>query len=234
MTTVAKVTLDRETFKVLASETRLDLLHALDERRKTGTELATELALNKATVHEHLQLLSATGLVKKVDEGRKWIYYELSWQGRNLLHPETGAVFSVLLGLSVLAAGGGFAMLGRALGWWWQAKKSSGDVGPDGARHGFELAAAAPEDESSAMSAQPDDGAPSDGAGDGGEGSYQDINGTQDAAEPGGMGSETDLDQDLLGNDTGFFDDGGFVSITLFVAMAVFLLLAFALRYRRH
>lgn len=130
---VAKVTLDRETFKALASETRLAVLRALDERRKTGSELARELDLNKATVHEHLQLLADVGLVKKLDEGRKWIYYELTWQGQRLLHPEATTTFSVLLGLSVAAAGGGFAMLGRALGWW----LGGGDAAPladDGAQ----------------------------------------------------------------------------------------------------
>lgn len=110
--------MDRETFKALASETRLDVLHALDNRRMTGSELARELELNKATVHEHLQILGATGLVAKLDEGRKWLYWELTWEGKKLLHPETGTTFNVLLGLSALAGGGGLIALGRALGWW--------------------------------------------------------------------------------------------------------------------
>ncbi len=115
---MAKVTLDRDTFKALASETRLDVMRALDDRRKTGSELARELDLNKATVHEHLHILEATELVRRVDEGRKWVYWELTWSGTKLLHPEQGASFSILLGLSALTTGGGLAMLGRALGWW--------------------------------------------------------------------------------------------------------------------
>ncbi len=115
---MSKVTLDRETFKALASETRLQILHALDERRKTGTELARELSLNKATVHEHLQTLVAAGLVTKKDDGRKWIYWELSWEGSKLLHPGQGAVFSVLLGLGILSTGGGLLALGSAFDWW--------------------------------------------------------------------------------------------------------------------
>lgn len=128
---VAKVTLDRETFKALASETRLSLLRSLDERRKTGSELARDLDLNKATVHEHLQLLENVGLVKKVDEGRKWIYWELSWDGRKLLHPETGATFAVLLSLSVLSAGGVVAMLGRAWDWWSWSRTADDGAGSD-------------------------------------------------------------------------------------------------------
>src|SRR5437773_1504625 len=104
---VAKVTLDAETFRALASSTRLAVLRALGERRKTLTELARDLDLNKATLHEHLQLLSTADLVRKRDdEGRKWIYYELTWRGQRLLNPQETTTFNVLLGLGTLAAGG--------------------------------------------------------------------------------------------------------------------------------
>ncbi len=130
---MAKVTLDVETFKALASPTRLDVLRALDERRKTLSELAKELELNKATIHEHLQLLVACQLVKKRDdEGRKWIYYELTWQGERLLHPQETTTFAVLLGLSVAAAGGGLAVLGRALDWWWAEQQMLAEPGIEG------------------------------------------------------------------------------------------------------
>ncbi|MEK6985092.1 MAG: winged helix-turn-helix domain-containing protein [Candidatus Thermoplasmatota archaeon] len=111
-----RITLDAETFKALASSSRLQVLKALDERRKTLSELARDLALNKATVHEHLALLSSADLVKKRDdEGRKWIYYELTWRGQKILHPQETTSFNILLGLSVLAAGGGAALLVRSL-----------------------------------------------------------------------------------------------------------------------
>ena len=35
-----KITLDRDAFKSLASETRIKILKSLDRRRKMGTELA--------------------------------------------------------------------------------------------------------------------------------------------------------------------------------------------------
>lgn len=130
---MSKVTLDRETFKALASETRLDVLHALDERRKTTTEIAAEINLNKATVHEHLKLLEAVGLVKKLDEGRKWIYHELTWDGRKLLHPDQGTVFNVLLTLSVLASAGAVGILGQAAGWWFKDGQQTGSEFEDGA-----------------------------------------------------------------------------------------------------
>lgn len=111
-----RITLDAETFKALASASRLQVLKALDERRKTLSELARDLALNKATVHEHLALLSSADLVKKRDdEGRKWIYYELTWRGQKILHPQETTSFNILLGLSVLAAGGGSLLLVQSL-----------------------------------------------------------------------------------------------------------------------
>ncbi len=118
---MVKVTLDADTFKALASPTRLGVMRALSERRKTVSELARDLEMNKATIHEHLQLLTASGLVKKRDdEGRKWIYYELTWRGERILHPQETTTFNLLLGISIAAAGGGVAMLGRAMGWWFQ------------------------------------------------------------------------------------------------------------------
>lgn len=83
-----RITLDREVFKALASDTRLDILKALDERQKTVTELARELELNKATVFEHLEKLATVGLIQKLEDDRKWVYWQLSWTGRRLLHPE--------------------------------------------------------------------------------------------------------------------------------------------------
>lgn len=126
-----------ETFKALASPTRLEVLRALDQRRKTGTELANELGLNKATVHEHLNILAATGLVTRKDEGRKWVYWELSWSGRKLLHPNESTAFAVMLGLGLAAAGGSVIQAGRVLGWWWahnrpQHAADEGAAGPFG------------------------------------------------------------------------------------------------------
>jgi DNA-binding transcriptional ArsR family regulator len=116
MGSVVRITLDAETFKALASPTRLTVLRALDERRKTLTEISRDLALNKATVHEHLALLAAAELVRKRDdEGRKWIYYELTWRGQKLLHPQETTTFNVLLGLGIAAAGGGMGLLARSL-----------------------------------------------------------------------------------------------------------------------
>ena len=105
------ITLDQESFKALASEVRVNILKHLDERRETVTDLSGLLSLSKPTLLEHLEKLQAAGLVRRVDEGRKWIYYELSAKGRKLLHPERVAIILALASAAVLAAIGTFAVL---------------------------------------------------------------------------------------------------------------------------
>lgn len=113
-----KITLDREVFKALASDTRLDILKALDVRQKTVTELAKELELNKATVFEHLEKLAAVGLIQKQEEDveRKWVYWQLSWTGRRLLHPE-----KITLALLLSSAMGTLLTAFAAMWLWWKS-----------------------------------------------------------------------------------------------------------------
>lgn len=86
---MTKVTLDRETFKALASDTRLNILKTLDGKKLGLNDISKATNLNKATLHEHLSKLNKAGLVKKKGrEGHKWVYYKLTWKGENLLHPE--------------------------------------------------------------------------------------------------------------------------------------------------
>ena len=101
-----KILLDSEIFKALASQTRLEILKELDERKKTVTELSRIMDLNKATIYEHLNILNLVGLVAKIDSSNKWVYYKLTWRGTDLLHPEKKRVAIVLcLALSFLITG---------------------------------------------------------------------------------------------------------------------------------
>jgi len=112
----AKITLDQASFKALASDVRVGILKRLDVRRETVTDLSNLLSLSKPTLLEHLEKLQSAGLVKRVDEGRKWIYYELSDKGRKILHPERVAI-TLALGLTIaLAAIGAFLVLSAGLG----------------------------------------------------------------------------------------------------------------------
>ena len=106
-----KVTLDKETFKALASDTRLDILRTLDGKRLGLNEISKVTNLNKATLHEHLTKLHEAGLVKRHErEGHKWVYYRLSWKGESLLHPENTRIV-VLFTMTFIALWGGILQL---------------------------------------------------------------------------------------------------------------------------
>ena len=68
--------------KALSSEARTEMLSLLGERRMTLTELASQMDLSLPGAKRHLETLEGGGLVRKVDEGRKWKYYELTEQGK--------------------------------------------------------------------------------------------------------------------------------------------------------
>src|SRR2546425_7248235 len=105
-----RVTLDQASFRALASEVRVEVLKKLDERRMTVTDLANALDLSKPTLLEHLEKLQTAELVKRIDEGRKWIYYELTGRGRKILHPEKVTIVISLCLSMFLAAAGIFAL----------------------------------------------------------------------------------------------------------------------------
>jgi DNA-binding transcriptional ArsR family regulator len=108
---MSKVTIDRDTFKALASDARLEILKALDGRRMNLSEISRKTNLNKATVHEHLGKLVGVGLIKKIErEGHKWTYYKLSWKGANLLHPENTKIV-IMFGLAFVLLINGIVLL---------------------------------------------------------------------------------------------------------------------------
>ena len=100
------ITLDRESFKALASEVRVEVLKQLETRRMTVTDLSNAMNLAKPTLLEHLERLVSAGLVTKLDEGRKWIYYELTRRGRTILHPHQVKIM-ISLALSFVLVGAG-------------------------------------------------------------------------------------------------------------------------------
>ena len=90
---MTKITLDRDTFKALASDTRLEILKTLDGKHLGLNEIAKVSNLNKATLHEHLTKLHEAGLIKRTErDGHKWVYYKLTWKGESLLHPENAKI----------------------------------------------------------------------------------------------------------------------------------------------
>ena len=98
-----KITLNKEMFKALASDTRLDILKTLDGKKLGLNDISKATNLNKATLYEHLTKLNEAGLVKRKErEGHKWVYYKLTWKGSSLLHPENTRIV-VLFSLTLVA-----------------------------------------------------------------------------------------------------------------------------------
>jgi len=109
---MSKVTLDMSTFKALASDTRLDILRALDGKKMGLKDIGQATKLNKATLHEHLTKLNNAGLVKRKErEGHKWVYYKLTWKGECLLHPENTRIVVLFSATFVALAAGIIQMI---------------------------------------------------------------------------------------------------------------------------
>ncbi len=100
------ITIDKETFKALAADTRVKILKILDTRRHTQSELSASLDLSVPTVKEHLDALEKAKLVSKIEEGYKWKYYELTEKGKCVLDPERKKVW-IVLGLLILSVASG-------------------------------------------------------------------------------------------------------------------------------
>lgn len=98
-----EIPLDGDLIKVLASDTRREILGLLKDRRRTVTELADDLDLQKATVHEHLKKLVDSDLVQREEDDRLWVYYQLTPRGKRILNPSRSRIYLVV-GLGVLAA----------------------------------------------------------------------------------------------------------------------------------
>ncbi len=102
-----KITLDKRIIRTLASETRVDILKKIDSWSMTLNKLTDELHLSKSTVHEHLTILIESSLVKKVNKDNKWVYYELTDKGTEILHPHKMMRIIVLLSSAILSFAAG-------------------------------------------------------------------------------------------------------------------------------
>lgn len=102
--------LDKSTIKALASDTKVNILKSLSYRRKMPSEISKELGLAASTTVEHMKQLEKIGLLKRVETGHKWVYYELSDKGKDIVKP---AIFMKIILFSMAS----FAMIvGGAVG----------------------------------------------------------------------------------------------------------------------
>jgi DNA-binding transcriptional ArsR family regulator len=95
--------------KALSSDTRVMIMKSLGGRRKMPSELSREFSMAPSTIVEHLHVLERSGLIKKIETGHKWKYYELTDKGKNLVRPKFPVQFAVMLSLGVIMVFGSFA-----------------------------------------------------------------------------------------------------------------------------
>lgn len=87
-----KLILDKQTFKALSTDTRIQILKALHDKDKTATQLAQELGITNSSIKEHLDLLKNSQLIEQEDTNRKWKFYTLTLKAKRIVNPSQYAV----------------------------------------------------------------------------------------------------------------------------------------------
>ncbi|MBI5392917.1 winged helix-turn-helix transcriptional regulator [Candidatus Woesearchaeota archaeon] len=105
-----KIILDKNTFKALAVDTRINILKLLAGKQYTLTDLADLLKMQPSSIKEHLQVLVDANLVQQLDEGRKWKYYKLTWKGKKVVAPTEIKVYLAFVASLVAVVGSGILL----------------------------------------------------------------------------------------------------------------------------
>lgn len=105
---MSHIEIDSKTIKALSAETRIKILKILNGNRKIAAEISKYLGLAPSTVNEHLKVMEGSGLVKKNDTGHKWIYYEITEKGKNMITPKMpiSIILTLSLGIGLVLFGG--------------------------------------------------------------------------------------------------------------------------------
>lgn len=91
-----RVELDKKSLFALASDTRLEILKALQPMRRTVSQLSEVVNVDKAAVYRHLKKMEDGGLVKRYEE-HGFVYYGLSWKAKDLIAPNESTRIVILL-----------------------------------------------------------------------------------------------------------------------------------------
>ncbi|MBN1678499.1 MAG: winged helix-turn-helix transcriptional regulator [Candidatus Thermoplasmatota archaeon] len=91
-----RVELDKKSLFALASDTRLEILKALQPMRRTVSQLSEALDIDKAAIHRHLKKMEDGGLVVR-NEDHGFVYYGLSWKARDLMSPNENTRIVILI-----------------------------------------------------------------------------------------------------------------------------------------
>jgi DNA-binding transcriptional ArsR family regulator len=121
-----RVELDKKALFALASDTRLEILRALEPTRRTISQLAEAVNVDKAAIHRHLKKLEEGGFVKRYED-HGFVYYGLSWKARDILAPNENTKVIIVLSCSWILVLGAlvFAILGLSA----QTDFRSGEMG---------------------------------------------------------------------------------------------------------
>lgn len=96
-----KVVLDKQSLFALASDTRLEMLKALEPNRRTVSQLAEVIKIDKAAVHRHLKKLEEGGFVTRTED-HGFVYYALTWKSRDILNPNDKTKIVILISSSLI------------------------------------------------------------------------------------------------------------------------------------
>jgi DNA-binding transcriptional ArsR family regulator len=91
-----KVELDKRSLFALASDTRLEMLKALQTNRRTVSQLAELLDIDKAAIYRHLKKLEEGDFVVRTED-HGFVYYALTWRSRDILNPNDKTKIVILI-----------------------------------------------------------------------------------------------------------------------------------------
>jgi len=102
--------IDRKVLKVLAEDTRMNIIKELSNGSRTPSDLSRKLNKSSATIVEHLDILCNSGLVRKIENSnRKWVFYALTDRCVDIISNKSrGLVIILAISLVVLVVGGSF------------------------------------------------------------------------------------------------------------------------------
>ena len=98
------VEVESQVVRALLSPSKIKILSALSSRKKMPAELQKEIGLSAPTIVEHLQKMETVHIVERIETGRKFVYYELTARGKNLLRFRASIKFLVLLFIAIPGA----------------------------------------------------------------------------------------------------------------------------------
>ncbi len=101
------IKISKDLLKTISADTRAEILKLLEQRQMTASELSRALGKHVTTISEHVELLLNSNLVERVERpGRKWIYYKLTKNANNIIHPTSYSRWAIVLSMTFVIFAG--------------------------------------------------------------------------------------------------------------------------------